>query len=198
MSGRLELIIGGMFSGKSSELIRRLKRYKAIDGKILVINSDKDTRSDSNVLQTHDRVIFDCIKVPNLIPLIEDQKYQDANIIGIDEAQFFPNLVKFVKLALQDNKYIIVAGLDGDFKQEIFGEILYLIPLCDDVHKLKALCMECKNGTEGPFTKRIDSRDKSQELVGATEYYKAVCRSHLEDENVLAYLLSKLVDDNFA
>jgi thymidine kinase len=198
MSGRLELIIGGMFSGKSSELIRRLKRYKAINGKILVINSDKDTRSDSNVLQTHDSVVFDCIKVPQLIPLIESQKYKDATIIGIDEAQFFPHLVTFVKLALRDNKHIIVAGLDGDFNQGMFGEILYLIPICDDVHKLKALCMECKNGTEGPFTTRIDSRDKSQELVGATEYYKAVCRSHLENEKVVDDLLSQVVDDNFA
>ena len=193
MSGRLELIIGGMFSGKSSELIRRLKKYQAIDSKILVINSTKDTRSNVEVLQTHDMVTLDCVKTTDLISLFNKDQYKKAVILGIDEAQFFPHLVRFVKLALKDGKHIIVAGLDGDFKQEMFGEILHLIPLCDDVHKLHALCMECRNGTPGPFTKRIVSDNSTQELVGAKDYYKAVCRYHLED--IMDELIQQIFED---
>jgi thymidine kinase len=193
MSGRLELIIGGMFSGKSSELIRRLKRYKAIDANVLVINSIKDTRSNVEVLQTHDMVTFDCIKSENLLMIVEDENYKNAHIIGIDEAQFFPNLLAFVKLALADSKHIIVAGLDGDFKQNMFGDILHLIPLCDEVQKLTALCMECRDGTPGPFTKRVCTECSDQELVGANEYYKAVCRYHLTD--IIDVLINNIINE---
>ena len=194
MFGRLELIIGGMFSGKSSELIRRLKRYQAINGNILVINSSKDTRSNVEVLQTHDMVTMECIKTDNIIEIIDSEKYKNANIIGIDEAQFFCQLITFVKLALSDGKHIIVAGLDGDFKQEMFGYILHLIPLCDDVQKLTALCMECRNGTPGPFSKRTLPGCDEQEMVGAKDHYKAVCRYHLTD--IVDVLLDEVIFKN--
>jgi thymidine kinase len=174
---RLELIIGGMFSGKSSELIRRLKRYKAIDKKVLVINSSKDTRCGDNLIQTHDKVVFDCVKTNDLSSV----SFDDFDIIGIDEAQFFSGLVHFVYEALNNDKHVIVAGLDGDSSQRPFGEILNLIPLCDDVHKLKALCMECKDGTLAPFSKRIPGNSSDQELIGSNDIYKAVCRNHLFD-----------------
>ena len=193
MPGRLELIIGGMFSGKSSELIRRLKRYQAINAKVLVVNSAKDIRSNEEVLQTHDRVTFDCVKTDDLLPLVEDENYKNAHIIGIDEAQFFPHLVSFVKIALQDSKHIIVAGLDGDFKQQMFGDILHLIPLCDDVQKLTALCMECRDGTPGPFSKRILTDFDEQELVGAKDHYKAVCRYHLTD--IVDVLINNIINE---
>ena len=174
----LELIIGCMFSGKSTELIRRLKRYRAINKKILVINSSKDIRNSEEVLQTHDKVTFNCIKTNNLLEVLCTQEFSQSEIIGIDEAQFFTHLKDFVQGALLQNKHIIVAGLDGDYRQEMFGEILYLIPLADEVDKQKALCMECNDGTLGPFTKRI-IQCETQELVGANDLYKAVCRKHL-------------------
>lgn len=167
-----------MFSGKSTELIRRLKRYRAINKKILVINSSKDVRNKKEVLQTHDSVTFNCIKTNNLLEILCTSDFYQSEIIGVDEAQFFTHLKDFVQGSLLHNKHIIVAGLDGDYRQNVFGEILNLIPLADEVDKLKALCMECNDGTLGPFTKRIVQCDE-QELVGAGDSYKAVCRKHL-------------------
>jgi len=174
----LELIIGCMFSGKSSELICRLKRHKAIGNQVLVINSTKDTRNSSNVLQTHDGVTFECVKTADLLTLKTHPKFQTADIIGIDESQFFSHLEEFVRESLDLNKKVLVAGLDGDFQQKTFGEILSLVPLAEKVDKLHALCMDCRDGTLASFTKRTVQSD-DQELVGAGDLYKAVCRKHL-------------------
>ena len=178
MCGRLEIIIGGMFSGKSSELIRRLKRHQVIGDSVLVINSKKDTRNRGSVVQTHDRETFECIKTNDLLEVAALINYHNAKVIAVDETQFFGNLRFFVEQAMKDKKHVILAGLDGDFRQQMFGEILTLIPLADEVTKLKALCMDCMDGTLGPFTKRTIG-DTLQELVGASDIYKAVCRKHL-------------------
>ena len=167
-----------MFSGKTSELIRRLKRHKAIKDSVLVINSKKDIRNMSEVLQTHDKNTFECIKAEHLMSVAGTDEYDSADVIAVDEAQFFEGLRPFVEQALKEDKHVILAGLDGDFKQQVFGEILELIPLADEVTKLKALCMVCMNGTLGPFTKRTVKNDE-QELVGDADVYRAVCRRHL-------------------
>ena len=170
----LKIIMGNMFSGKTTELVRRLKRYEVIGKRILVINSSKDTRCLEHVLRTHDNMKFDCIKTNDLNEL----NYQDVDVIAIDEAQFFIGLKVFVEKVLKRGKTIILTGLDGDYKQEKIGEILDCIPLADKVFKLSAMCMECMDGTHGPFTKRIVNSDKV-ELIGGTEMYRAVCRKHL-------------------
>ena len=163
-----------MFSGKTSELVRRLKRYEVIGKSILVINSSKDTRCLEHVLRTHDNMKFDCVKTNNLKTL----DYKKVDVIAIDEAQFFTGLRQFVEEALKRSKTVILTGLDGDYKQEKIGEILDCIQLADKVFKLTAMCMECMDGTHGPFTKRIVNSDKV-ELVGGKEMYMAVCRNHL-------------------
>ena len=170
----LHIIMGNMFSGKTSEMIRRLKRYNVIGKRIVVINSQKDTRSSEEVLRTHDNVTFKCIKTNDLTEIHID----DADIIAIDEAQFFHGLKTFIERALEIDKTILIAGLDGDYKQRKFGELLDCIPLADDITKLSAMCMDCLDGTQGPFTKRI-VKSKKLELVGGDDMYKAVCRKHL-------------------
>lgn len=175
---RLEIIMGSMFSGKSSEMIRRLKRHIVIGSSILVVNSIKDIRNPNSVLQTHDNVTLDCIKTNNLLEIPTMTHYQNAKVIAIDEIQFFEGVRFFVEQALKDDKYIILAGLDGDFRQQQFGELFNVIPLADEITKLHALCMECMDGTIGPFTKRIVG-GLQQELVGGCAMYKAVCRKHL-------------------
>jgi thymidine kinase len=170
--------MGNMFSGKSSELIRRLKRYKVIDKKIVVINSSKDTRSAEEVLKTHDGVVFPCIKVQHISHCVVHQSFCDAEIVAIDEAQFFGNLHDFVQMCLFLKKSVILAGLDGDYKQRKFGQLIDCIPMADEVIKLSALCMDCNDGTPGPFTKRI-VENQDLELVGGNDMYKAVCRKHL-------------------
>lgn len=196
MNGRLELIIGCMFSGKSTELIRRLKRYKAIDRNILVINSSKDVRSTEQVLKTHDGVTFNCMKTNNLNDIISSSEFINAEIIGIDEGQFFQGIYDFVITSLNADKCVIIASLDGDSNQEPFGETLSLIPLADNIDKLKAYCMECNNGTEAPFSKRIAMRSEGQELIGSNDYYKAVCRRHLFDPMDL--LIEEVVNQHFS
>ena len=163
-----------MFSGKTSELVRRLKRYEVIGKSILVINSSKDTRCLEHVLRTHDNMKFDCIKTDDLNEL----NYQDVDVIAIDEAQFFIGLKVFVEKVLKRGKTVILTGLDGDYKQGKIGEIIDCIPLADKVFKLSAMCMECMDGTHGPFTKRIVDNTET-ELIGGKEMYRAVCRKHL-------------------
>ncbi len=150
----LSIIMGNMFSGKTSELIRRLKRLKVIGKNILVINSAKDTRSPDEVLKTHDNVKFNCYKVYDLFDIMDTIEFDDADIIAVDEAQFFPRLKKFVECCLLSEKSIILAGLDADSFQRKFGELIDCIPLACEVTKLSALCMCCNDGTPGPFTKR--------------------------------------------
>ena len=192
---RLEIIMGCMFSGKSTELIRRLKRYKAIGENVLIINSATDTRSDEQVIKTHDEVTFNCIKIDNLKDIFSNEDFLKSKIIGIDEGQFFKDLYDFVLLTLHNfEKHIIIASLDGDSNQHIFGQTLSLIPLADDVSKLKALCMECNDGTPAPFSKR-NIISSEQELVGAKGVYNAVCRKHLF--NPIDLLIEKVVKDNF-
>lgn len=174
----LSIIMGNMFSGKTSELIRRLKRLKVIDKKILVVNSSKDTRCPDEVLKTHDNVKFNCYKTYDLFDLMDVDEFYNADIIAIDEAQFFPRLKKFVECCLLNEKDIILAGLDADSFQRKFGELIDCIPLACDVTKLSALCMKCNDGTPGPFTKRIVD-DMCLELIGGSDKYVAVCRNHL-------------------
>ena len=174
----LSIIMGNMFSGKTSELIRRLKRLKVIGKNIIVVNSAKDTRSPDEVLKTHDNVKFNCHKVYELFDLVQLDDFEVADIVAIDEAQFFPNLKKFVEYCLFENKNVIVAGLDADSFQRKWGEILECIPLACEVTKLSALCMYCNNGNPGPFTKR-KVENNELELIGGSDMYMALCRKHL-------------------
>lgn len=189
--GQLHVIIGPMFSGKTTELIKRLRRYSAIGKNVLVINSSKDTRNKNNVIMTHTKDTLDAIKTihltketsifgctVNLSNLQKPTLHYHHNVIGIDEAQFFDDLVPFVRQKVNEGFIIVVAGLIGDFEQKPFGHILELLPLCDTITHLKSYCTVSKDGTLAPFTKRIvDS--KEQELVGSEDMYTAVCRKYL-------------------
>ena len=170
----LKIVMGNMFSGKTTELIRILKRYSVIGKSIIVINSSKDVRSPDDVLKTHDDVKFNCIKTNNLMNI----DLSNSEVIAIDEAQFFTNLKEFCEKTLELGKIIILVGLDGDYLQRKFGEILECVPLADEVTKLSAICMCCMDGTPGPFTKRIINNNQL-ELIGGNDMYQAVCRKHL-------------------
>jgi thymidine kinase len=180
--GRLELIFGPMFSGKSTALLREAQRKLSVikdSSKILLVNSKKDSRCDNEIM-THDKVKIPAIKVENLFDLSDNSSYSQCQILLIDEAQFFTDLYEFVRtICLPDKKHIIVCGLDGNSNQMEFGQILKLIPLADKVTKLTALCKLCADGnTEAPFTRRIIS-STSEILVGSHESYISVCRAHL-------------------
>jgi len=175
-SSRIEIILGCMFSGKSTELLRRCNRYSAIDKNVLLINSSKDTRTDDSI-KTHQNIKQKAIKTNNLLSIIDTEEFNNSLVIGIDEAQFFDDLYDFVINAEKHNKIIIIAGLDGDYNRKKFGQILDCIPLCDTVEKLTAMDMVDKDGTPGIFTKRIVN-DDGQVLVGSSDYYVAVSRKN--------------------
>ena len=174
-SCEIQLIIGPMYSGKSTELIRRLSRYQAIDKNVLVINSSDDTRTD-NSIKTHNNNKLSAIKCDNLMSILDNESYLNSEVIGIDEAQFFNDLYDFILEVEKTNKIVIISGLDGDFQRKPFGQILDIIPLCNSVIKLNSLCMFKKDGnTLASFTKRIIN-SKEQKVVGSQESYMSVCR----------------------
>jgi thymidine kinase len=104
-----------------------------------------------------------------------------SNVILINEGQFFSDLYDSVLQMLKQGKRIYIAGLDGDFERKPFGDILRLIPLCDDVIKLKSLCSLCRNGTHGIFTHRL-TLEKEQTLIGSDNYIP-VCRKCYEEKD---------------
>ena len=172
-NSELHLIIGPMFSGKTTELLRIANRLKSINNKILMVNYEEDKRYSTENISTHNLIQMNCIFTKNLLNL----NYDNYDIICINEGQFFNDLINFCNEYLKHNKKIYICGLDGDINQQKFGNMIDLIPICDSVVKLNAFCKICKNGTLAPFTKRTTD-NKEIKLIGTNEYM-AVCRNHL-------------------
>lgn len=170
----IEIIIGSMFSGKSTELLRRCKTYTAIDKNVLIINHKSDTRCN-NEIKTHDNLSFSALKAESLLNLHIDN---NIDVIAIDESQFFCDLFEFVQRYEHRKVVILISGLDGDSNREMFGDILKCIPLCNSVIKLSAMCSICKDGTLGSFSKRLDTVNKDKIFIGANNEYVSVCRKH--------------------
>jgi thymidine kinase len=174
----IDIIMGPMLCGKTSEVIRRLIIYHEMEMKVLYINNAIDSRSDS-AFSTHNATIgkvpFDAIKITDLF----SQDVSKYDVIAIDEASFFSDLKETVlKWVEQDKKIVIVAGLNGDFKREPFGQINDLIPYCDSVTKLAPFCMFCrKKGVmrAALFSKRIVPNDCNV-LIGGKDVYSPTCR----------------------
>ena len=182
-SGYLELILGPMFSGKSSHLVEIYKQCKFCNISVAVINHSIDNRYDDELLSTHDKIKIPCIKTEKLADVwttLDDT----IDVILINEGQFFPDLYEVVVDMLYNKKKVHVCGLDGDFERKKFGAILDLIPLCDKVIKLTSLCSSCKNGTPGIFSMRL-SCDKTQTLVGS-DNYMPVCRKCYDQNSFLS------------
>lgn len=179
----LELIIGGMYSGKSTELIRRVRCLSAIGKHVLVVNSVLDDRyNDMDVCTTHYGDKTQAIKLRKLTNLTSRMLIKGADgvtlpdVVAVDEAQFFPDLFEAVCTMVDSLQVsVMVAGLVGDFKRNHFGEIHRLLPLADDVHMCRAYCHGCCDGTKASFTKRLYGGDGQVE-VGSTNKYIAVCR----------------------
>lgn len=180
--GKINLILGCMFSGKSSEIIRLIKRYRQIEKyNLLLINNSKDNRYGESVISSHDKIQIKCNSLENLLDITDKTVYKNSDVIFIEEGQFFKDLIEFcLKAADEDKKIIYVAGLDGDFKRQEFGQMCKLVPHAESITKLKALCNKCGDGTEANFTKRIVD-DNNQELVGSKESYIPVCRKHFNE-----------------
>ena len=175
----IEIIVGPMFSGKSTELIRRCNNYEAIGFNVLIINHVLDTRCEPNSVQTHSKNKKQAIKCESLMEFyrMNELFFNKVNVIAIDESQFFNDLLEFVKHVEYKNIILLIAGLDGDCKRKPFGDILSCIPYCDKITKLNAMCMKSKDGTLGAFTKRISDFENNDQIdVGGSDKFIAVCR----------------------
>jgi thymidine kinase len=177
----LELILGPMYSGKTSALVNIYKQCILCNIPVVVINHNIDKRYHNIHLSTHDQITIPCIKTEKLMELLNNDIHNDihndimkSNIILINEGQFFDDLVVFVQKMLSYKKKIYICGLDGDFERKKFGQILNLIPLCDKVCKLNSLCSICKNGKKGIFSMRL-TNETEQTVVGSDNYIP-VCR----------------------
>lgn len=180
----LDLIIGPMFSGKTTELIRRLTKFASIGKKCIYINSDRDTRENKKNFSTHNPMIeklynIQSVKLRDINPLLIDG-IQQYDIIGIDESQLFNTDLKLNVLSIVEeyNKHVIMSGLNGDYLKNKFGSILDLIPHCDNITKLSAYCSVCATKNiikEAHFSKRRNISNTNIVEVSYTNYFP-VCR----------------------
>ena len=177
----LEIVVGPMFSGKSTYALSYVRRQRSIGKNVLIIKPNIDNRYSANNLVTHDKEQIPCMIWDVDQPLVPTlNTFLQADCIVIEEGQFFVGLKKFVLYLLQVyHKNILIVGLDGDARQNPFGEILDCIPWSSKLTKLNAFCSVCKDGTLAPFTRRINLQDKEQIVVGGADVYSAVCILHL-------------------
>jgi thymidine kinase len=179
--GYLELILGPMFSGKTSTLKKIYDQCIYCNIPIMVINYEADNRyCDASFMSTHDRVMIPCIKGVSISEILEKnkEKVDESEVILINEGQFFEDIHVVIHLVENLHKRVYICGLDGDFKKNKIGSLLDLIPHCDNVYKLKSLCSECRDGKSGLFSYRIT--DETQQVVIGVENYKPVCRACFE------------------
>ena len=179
--GKLNLILGPMYSGKTSILLSRYLRYKVAGNKCLLIKYKEDNRYSEDKIVTHNFIeesAFSCSLLAEL-----DNQVKDYDIILIDEVQFYKDSSFFCDKWANDGKIVEASGLNGDFQRKPFDQISLLIPLSDNITHLTAVDKE--NGKDAPFTARLSCESK-QTLIGGDDLYKAMSR-----ENYISHIFSQ-------
>jgi thymidine kinase len=177
-SGWIEVICGSMFSGKTEELIRRLKRAQIAKMKVEIFKPSIDIRYDENDVVSHDsnHIHSTPVENSNNIMILA----QDVDVVGIDEAQFFDEGLPDVCNYLANNGIrVIVAGLDMDYLGKPFGPMPALMSIAEYVTKVHAICMKCGNLAQ--YSHRMVHNDK-RIMLGETESYQPLCRSCFVEE----------------
>jgi thymidine kinase len=176
-SGRIELILGPMFSGKTSELIRRIRMATIAQQTVVLIKYIGDNRYESgNCIATHDDIRQ--FTTPNITVNVADHlatvDVSSATVVGIDEGQFYPDLIVCTEKWASEGRRVIISALDGDFMRRPFGDVCALIPRSECVVKYQGICMSCRK-RESSFTQRISHSTELVE-IGTQNMYRAVCR----------------------
>jgi thymidine kinase len=176
MSGRLEVITGPMFSGKSTELLRRLRLAQIARKRTAAFKHAADTRFDSDHITTHAEQSSWAMAVSTPREILESWHGRGAAVVGVDEAQFFePDLVDVVEKLVGAGKRVIVAGLNQDSFGQPFGPMPELLARADELFLAQAVCMAC--GEPATRTFRKPGAALAQVLVGADQEYEARCRA---------------------
>ncbi|MFQ6604605.1 MAG: thymidine kinase [Fidelibacterota bacterium] len=171
-AGWIEVICGSMFSGKTEELMRRLRRAQIANMDLAIFKPRLDTRYSSEHIVSHNQLKMPSFLVENPEEIIT--RAETADVIGIDEAQFFnESLVAVCKQLARNKKRVIVAGLDTDYRGEPFGPMPHIMCEADYLTKLRAICVKC--GNPATYTQRTSS-DRNRIVLGETDKYEARCR----------------------
>jgi len=176
--GQIEVVCGPMFSGKTEELIRRVRRSQIARQKVQIFKPSIDVRYDEVEVVSHSAQKIPSEPVDLAIEILDKIK-DSTRVVAIDEVQFFDNEIVTVVKKLADRGYrVICAGLDLDYLAKPFGPMPNLLAIADEVHKIKAICTIC--GAPASRSQRvINSSD--QVLLGETDHYQARCRAHYEE-----------------
>mgnify|MGYP003996504623 CR=1 FL=1 len=190
-TGYLKIILGCMFSGKTTELFKEYRRYMSCGFKCMVINHELDTRyvNEKNQTSPHSKDIINTTNIGDrLFEYFKDEtKIANYDVIFINEGQFFEDLYAFVDCVVNKHKKrVYVCGLDGDYQRKKFGSILDIIPMADDIIKLKAICKECKF-KEAIFTHRL-SCETEQTVIGSDNYISLCRKCYNLNNNKTKYL----------
>ena len=171
--GSIEVICGAMFSGKTEELLRRLRRAKIAGLRVEIFKPTIDVRYDESAVVSHDRNAIASTPIDNSSNLL--LLASDVDVIGIDEAQFFDERLPDVVEQLADPGIrVIIAGLDMDFKRLPFGPMAHLCAIADSVDKIHAICVGC--GSWANYSYRLVSGDQ-QVMLGEAKEYQPLCRT---------------------
>ena len=177
--GNIEVVCGSMFSGKTEELIRRLKRAKIAKQRVEIFKPCIDTRYSDTEVVSHDHSAIESTPVESSQNIL--LMAGDVDVIGIDEAQFFDHgLVEVCNTLANQGYRVIIAGLDMDFKGTPFGPMPALMAIADDVTKVHAICVRC--GAPAYVSHRLVDGEK-QVLLGETDKYEPICRHCFMEEN---------------
>jgi thymidine kinase len=192
MIGGIEVVCGPMFSGKTEELIRRVKRAQIARQKVQIFKPVIDDRYHKTNVVSHSSQAIEATPVSDAIDILQ-KVYDSTRIVAIDEVQFFDEtIIKVISKLARRGIRVICAGLDQDFRGEPFGPMPQLLCIADDVMKVHAICTVC--GVPASKTYRKPSTNKDQVLVGETDLYEARCRSHFdyygEEEDIKAFSIS--------
>ena len=191
----LHLILGPMFSGKSTRLIEHIRAFKTLGFPILVVKPAIDSRYGSDgAIHTHNSESEPCMLLPvdGLAGLAQTAEFAAARVVMVEEGQFFTGLRAAVQHWMDRcGKHCYVTALNGDYRRELFGEVHQLLPLCHELEWLQALCIECRDGTPAVYSKRVATPRAdaganagavagadAQVLVAAADRYAAVCLRH--------------------
>ena len=182
-NGWIEVVCGSMFSGKTEELIRRLRRAKFANQRVEVFKPKIDTRYDETKVVSHDAASIMARPVENAAKILEYTEGGDINVVGIDEAQFFDMALTEVceKLAMRGIR-VIVAGLDMDYRGVPFGPIPNLLAVAEYITKVHAICLHCGNLATHSYRK-ISNNERV--MLGEKDTYEPRCRTCYEMGNIL-------------
>jgi len=198
LNSKLDIILGPMFSGKTTKLLEIMDTFDEQNIKYLAVKPKIDDRytsgsKDTNFIVSHNLKKKECKLINNLKEILEEIKKfktiestrsDSIKYIIIDEAQFFDNLYNFCIICLERfGINVVVTGLDGDYQRKPMGEILNLLPIANTITKLKSTCHICKG--EAIFTHRF-AGNSDQVLIGGSDCYYPLCREHYVEENSLS------------